>query len=85
MPLCVPVCLWVSAGEVGWVREIADRFHKQAEDQGVFLVPACGFDSVPSDLTCWLAESNIREMCARTHRDTDRESVCVCMCERESE
>ena len=26
------------------------QFHKDAQDKGVFVVGACGFDSIPSDV-----------------------------------
>lgn len=50
--------------------DLIERFHTLAEETGAYIVPACGFDSVPSDLTTWLAESRVREMCAlREPRD----------------
>ncbi len=41
-------------GEVAWVRSLIDRFHSEAEANGVRIVPFCGFDSVPSDLGVFL-------------------------------
>lgn len=40
-------------GEPIFVRESIDQFHKQAVDTGARIVHACGFDSVPSDLTVY--------------------------------
>ena len=40
-------------GEVPFVRNSIDRYHKQAVDNGVRIVHSCGFDSVPSDLTVY--------------------------------
>lgn len=37
-------------GEVLFVRQVADRFHDVARASGARVVPACGFDAVPSDL-----------------------------------
>ena len=37
-------------GEPTWIRSIIDRFHEPARQGGTRIVPACGFDSVPSDL-----------------------------------
>lgn len=37
-------------GESVWIRKMIDRYHEQAADAGVWIVPSCGFDSVPSDL-----------------------------------
>lgn len=40
-------------GETPWVREMIERHHAAAARQGTRIVPACGFDSVPSDLGAW--------------------------------
>ncbi|OBK52606.1 enoyl-ACP reductase [Mycobacterium gordonae] len=40
-------------GEANFVRESIDLYHKQAVDTGARIVHACGFDSVPSDLTVY--------------------------------
>lgn len=40
-------------GEANFVRESIDFYHKQAIDTGARIVHACGFDSVPSDLTVY--------------------------------
>ena len=37
-------------GETPWMKEIAARYHHQAAGNGTRIIPACGFDSVPSDL-----------------------------------
>ncbi|MFB1296949.1 trans-acting enoyl reductase family protein [Mycobacterium sp. pW049] len=38
-------------GETLFVRKAIDLYHKQAVDTGARIVHACGFDSIPSDLT----------------------------------
>ncbi len=40
-------------GEPPFVRESIDVHHKQATDTGARIVHACGFDSVPSDLSVY--------------------------------
>ncbi|BBZ43183.1 saccharopine dehydrogenase family protein [Mycobacterium parmense] len=40
-------------GEAMFVRDSIDLYHKQAADTGARIVHACGFDSVPSDLTVY--------------------------------
>lgn len=40
-------------GETPWIKSLIDRFHQQAVDQKTVILPACGFDSVPSDLGVW--------------------------------
>lgn len=40
-------------GEVMFVRNSIDLHHKQAADTGARIVHACGFDSIPSDLSVY--------------------------------
>ena len=40
-------------GEAPFVRDSIDLYHKQAADTGARIVHACGFDSIPSDLTVY--------------------------------
>ena len=40
-------------GEPQFIRSSIDLFHKQAVDTGARIVHACGFDSIPSDLTVY--------------------------------
>ncbi|WP_156685977.1 saccharopine dehydrogenase family protein [Mycobacterium sp. Marseille-P9652] len=40
-------------GEPPFMRESIDTYHKQAADTGARIVHACGFDSIPSDLTVY--------------------------------
>lgn len=40
-------------GEAMFVRESIDLYHKQAADTGARIVHACGFDSIPSDLSVY--------------------------------
>lgn len=40
-------------GETAWVKKMIDRLHETAKARGIYLVPMCGFDSVPSDLGVW--------------------------------
>lgn len=48
-------------GEVTFVRESIDHYHKQAADTGARIVHSCGFDSVPSDLTVYALYRAARE------------------------
>jgi short subunit dehydrogenase-like uncharacterized protein len=41
------------SGEGNFVRESIDLYHKQAADTGARIVHACGFDSIPSDLSVY--------------------------------
>ncbi|KAI7862505.1 saccharopine dehydrogenase [Spinellus fusiger] len=38
------------SGEYTWIKYMVDHYHTRAMAQRTLLVPACGFDSVPSDL-----------------------------------
>ena len=42
-------------GEANWVRKMIDLHHEQASKNGTFIVPCCGFDSIPSDIGAYLA------------------------------
>lgn len=48
-------------GETPWVRDLIARHHAQAADDGTRIVPLCGFDSVPSDLSAFLAHSTLMQ------------------------
>lgn len=56
-------------GETPWVRGLIDQHHAQAADTGARIIPFCGFDSIPSDLSAWLAHQAMQarhgEPCAR--------------------
>jgi short subunit dehydrogenase-like uncharacterized protein len=40
-------------GEPPFIRNSIDLYHKEAKDTGARIVHACGFDSIPSDLTVY--------------------------------
>jgi short subunit dehydrogenase-like uncharacterized protein len=40
-------------GEAMFIRETIDLYHKQAADTGARIVHACGFDSIPSDMSVY--------------------------------
>jgi short subunit dehydrogenase-like uncharacterized protein len=49
------------AGEAMFVRNSIDVHHKQAADTGARIVHACGFDSIPSDLSVYALYRKARE------------------------
>ncbi|OBI19432.1 enoyl-ACP reductase [Mycobacterium sp. E2327] len=57
-------------GEAMFVRESIDLHHKQAADTGARIVHACGFDSVPSDLTVYALYRAARDDSAGELADT---------------
>lgn len=58
-------------GEAMFVRQSIDDFHKQAVDTKARIVHACGFDSVPSDLTVYELFRRAREDDAGELGETD--------------
>jgi len=48
-------------GETMFIRESIDTYHEQAVDTGARIVHACGFDSIPSDLTVYALFEQARE------------------------
>lgn len=47
-------------GETPWVREMIDRHHERAAEDGTRIVPCCGFDSVPSDIGALLVADAVK-------------------------
>ncbi|WP_210543099.1 trans-acting enoyl reductase family protein [Rhodoferax sp. PAMC 29310] len=48
-------------GETPWVKGLIDQHDVQAQKNGARIIPFCGFDSIPSDLSAWLAHRAMRE------------------------
>lgn len=38
------------SGEPQFIETMALKYHKQAEEKGIYIISACGFDSIPADL-----------------------------------
>lgn len=47
-------------GEAGWVREMIDRHHTQAEAKKLRIVHCCGFDSIPSDMGVFFLQKEVK-------------------------
>ncbi len=58
-------------GEAMFVRESIDLYHKQAADTGARIVHACGFDSIPSDLSVYALHRTAQNEGAGELVDTD--------------
>jgi short subunit dehydrogenase-like uncharacterized protein len=58
-------------GEPPFVRNSIDHYHKQAVDTGARIVHACGFDSIPSDLSVYALYRAASEDGAGELVDTD--------------
>ncbi|WVR09607.1 hypothetical protein IAU60_006679 [Kwoniella sp. DSM 27419] len=49
-------------GESAWLAtDIVPRYHELASQTGACIIPSCGFDSVPSDITLYLALKTLQE------------------------
>ncbi|KAF5366000.1 hypothetical protein D9758_006690 [Tetrapyrgos nigripes] len=51
-------------GEPFWVREIVDTYDYSATKTGSIIVPACGVDSLPSDISIYVANKALKEASA---------------------
>lgn len=47
-------------GETPWVKGLIERLHTRAEQQHTRIIPCCGFDSIPSDIGTYLAQTTMR-------------------------
>lgn len=43
-----------------WVRKMIERYDKDAKESGALIIPSCGFDCVPSDLTAFLCMQKLQ-------------------------
>ena len=48
-------------GETPWVKSMIDLHHADAQRKGARIIPFCGFDSIPSDLSAHLANAAMQE------------------------
>lgn len=48
-------------GESYWIKKIITQFDWQASKKHTVIVPACGYDSIPSDVAAHLANKTLRE------------------------
>ncbi len=48
-------------GETPWVKGLIDQHHVAAQRKGARIIPFCGFDSIPSDLSAHLANQAMLE------------------------
>jgi short subunit dehydrogenase-like uncharacterized protein len=64
-------------GEAYFIRNTIDLFHKQAVDTGARIVHACGFDSIPSDLTVYALYRKAVEDGTGEHREELGETTFV--------
>jgi len=41
-------------GEVPWIAQLIEKYHEEAVEKKIHIVPACGFDSIPFDLGAFM-------------------------------
>ena len=46
-------------GESFWVKDMIEKHHKEAQNKGLRIINACGFDSAPSDLGVFYAVNQV--------------------------
>ncbi|KAJ7496625.1 Saccharopine dehydrogenase-domain-containing protein [Mycena latifolia] len=49
------------AGETEWIKRIVTTFHYTATKSGAIIVPSCGFDSLPADITTYISSKTLRD------------------------
>ncbi|TDL16442.1 hypothetical protein BD410DRAFT_622891 [Rickenella mellea] len=47
-------------GETHWVKDIIEQFDSTARKTGSIIVPSCGFDSIPSDMSVHLSAKTLK-------------------------
>ncbi|KAL1746933.1 Saccharopine dehydrogenase-domain-containing protein [Schizophyllum fasciatum] len=47
-------------GEAFWIHDIINQFHDRARQNGTIVIPASGFDSVPSDYGAFIAHKALK-------------------------
>ena len=48
-------------GEAIWVRDLIDNYHQHCIDNKIKIIPACGYDSIPSDLGTYFTAKQVNE------------------------
>ncbi|KXT01389.1 hypothetical protein AC578_6623 [Pseudocercospora eumusae] len=48
-------------GEVPWVYDMVQKYDAVAKRTGAIMIPQCGIESAPTDLTVWLLATHVRK------------------------
>ncbi|KAJ6491609.1 Saccharopine dehydrogenase-domain-containing protein [Mycena vitilis] len=48
-------------GETHWIKRIITTFHYNATKTGAIIIPSCGLDSIPADITAYLSSKTLRD------------------------
>ncbi|TFK63996.1 hypothetical protein BDN72DRAFT_901918 [Pluteus cervinus] len=49
-------------GETFWIKEVINEFDYLASKTGAIIVPSCGMDSIPSDISAFLSNQTLRSL-----------------------
>ncbi|OBT91941.1 hypothetical protein VE01_09892 [Pseudogymnoascus verrucosus] len=47
-------------GETPWILDMIKKYHETAQKTGAIIIPSCGFDSVPADISAFTVVNYIR-------------------------
>ncbi|OBT89764.1 hypothetical protein VE02_01350 [Pseudogymnoascus sp. 03VT05] len=47
-------------GETPWILDMIKKYHETAQETGAIIIPSCGFDSVPADISAFTVVDYIR-------------------------
>ncbi|CAM9415860.1 unnamed protein product [Choristocarpus tenellus] len=53
-------------GESLWVKDIIEKYQKEAERTGAKIIPSCGFDSVPADMGAFMMVEHMKRVHGRS-------------------
>ncbi|KAJ6593216.1 Saccharopine dehydrogenase-domain-containing protein [Mycena capillaripes] len=48
-------------GETHWIKRIITTFHYTATKTGAIIIPSCGLDSIPADITTYISSKTLRD------------------------
>ncbi|KAJ6578916.1 Saccharopine dehydrogenase-domain-containing protein [Mycena vulgaris] len=48
-------------GETEWIKRIITTLHYNATKTGAIIIPSCGFDSIPADITTYISSKTLRD------------------------
>jgi len=48
-------------GETFWLREMIDKYHEQAKEKRVKLIPVCGYEAAPFDIATLMATKKMKQ------------------------
>lgn len=57
-------------GETTFIRQIREKYHKEAEEKGIYIVNCAGFDSIPSDISFDIFKNRILQECPEENRNS---------------